>query len=75
MMDKNIVGHEEVVEVGLFYDKTDLASHHRANSFTDLFASDTDNPHKAPAALSCRPGEAFEHDCARVTWQSNKMKE
>lgn len=32
-----------------------------------LLVSDTDNPQSAPAALSCRPGEAFEQECARAT--------
>lgn len=37
------------------------------DSSTYLLASDTDNPQRAPAALSWRPGEAFEQDCARAT--------
>ena len=35
---------------------------------TYLFASETESPHKAPAALSWRLGEASEQDCARATW-------
>ena len=33
--------------------------------FSYLFASETDSPHRAPAALSWRPLEAFKH-----SWQS-----
>lgn len=38
------------------------------NSQKYQLASDTDNPQSAPAALSCRPAEAFEQDCARATY-------
>ena len=38
------------------------------NQWIYLLASDTDNPQRAPAALSWRPGEAFAQDCARATW-------
>lgn len=40
-----------------------------------LLASDTDRPHKAPAALSWRPWEAFGHDLARDTYKSTKIIE
>jgi len=32
-----------------------------------MFASDTDNPQSAPAAISWRHVDAFEQDCARAT--------
>jgi hypothetical protein len=40
----------------------------KMNQWIYLLASDTDNPQRAPAALSWRPGEAFAQDCARATW-------
>ena len=39
----------------------------RNNLHPYLFASERDSPHKAPAALSWRPGEEFEHEFARAT--------
>lgn len=38
------------------------------NHLFHLLASVTDKPHKAPAALSWRPGEAFEQAWASATW-------
>lgn len=44
-----------------------VVKHRQVKMLQYLLVSDTDNPQRAPAALSWRPGEAFEHERARET--------